>query len=76
MFELIHRSGKSILKLNHRHPFIAQAHDAAKDAASSGAAELNRTEVKELLGEIDVALNVFMTAYAKAKNMNRDPDLA
>jgi hypothetical protein len=76
MFELTHLSGKSILKLNHRHPFIAQVYDVVNDAASSDAAELSPMEVKELLGKVDVALDVLLMAYAKAENMHRDPDLA
>jgi hypothetical protein len=76
MFELTHLSGKAVLKLNHRHPFIAQVYDVVKDAARTGVEQLSATEVKELLGRVDIALDVLLMAYAKAENMHRDPDLA
>jgi hypothetical protein len=76
MFDITHLSGKSILKLNHRHPFISQVYDVVKAAAAADAGDLSAVEVKELLGKVDIALDVLLMAYAKAENMHRDPESA
>lgn len=76
MFDIRHLSGKAVLKLNHRHPFIAEVYDVVKQAAHSDVSALTPLEVKELLTKVDVALDVLFMAYAKAENMHADPEQA
>ncbi len=76
MFDVTHLSGKAIVQLNHRHPFITDVYDVIKDAAARDADELTGEEVKELLARTQVALDVVFMAYGKAENMHDDPDEA
>lgn len=76
MFSIDHLSGKFVLKINHRHPFIRDVYDVVKVEAAKDAAELTGDDVKRLLMKVDVAFDVLLTAYAKAENMHRDPDTA
>lgn len=76
MFDIEHLSGKFVLKINHRHPFVRDVYDVVKQHAAKETAELDVDEVKRLLMKVDVAFDVLLTAYAKAENMHADPDTA
>lgn len=76
MLDVRHLSGKAIVQLNHRHPFVSDVYDVIKDAAARDADELTGDEVKDLLARTQVALDVMFMAYGKAENMHDDPDEA
>ncbi|MFC4998547.1 ATP-binding protein [Dactylosporangium cerinum] len=74
MFDIEHLSGKFVLKINHRHPFIRDVYDVVKQMAAKQPTEFDLDEVRRLLMKVDVAFDVLFTAYAKAENMHQDPD--
>jgi hypothetical protein len=76
MLDITHLSGKAILRLNHRHPFISDVYDVLKAAAQRDAGDLTADEVKELLTKIDIGLDVLFMAYAQAENMHAEPEQA
>jgi hypothetical protein len=74
MLDVTHLSGKAVVQLNHRHPFVSDVYDVIKEAAAREADDLAPDEVKDLLVRTQVALDVMFMAYGKAENMHDDPD--
>jgi hypothetical protein len=74
MFDIKHLSGKAVVQLNHRHPFISDVYDVVKDMASRDVVDLGPAEIKDLLARTQVAMDVLFMAYGKAENMHDDPD--
>jgi hypothetical protein len=76
LFEITHLNGKAIVKINHRHPFIAAVYEPVQAMASREPSEVSGLEAVELARRVENTLDVVFMAYAKAENMHRDPDLA
>lgn len=76
LLDITHLSGKAIVKVNNRHPFISEMVTPVKKMAALDPDDLNPQEVSELLGKLDAGFDLLFMAYAKAENMNNDPDEA
>jgi Histidine kinase-, DNA gyrase B-, and HSP90-like ATPase len=76
LFEITHLNGKSVIQLNHRHPFIQEVYDPIKALASRDTAEIEPDDVIELARLTEIAMDVLFMAYAKAESMHSDPDTA
>jgi anti-sigma regulatory factor (Ser/Thr protein kinase) len=74
LMDIVHLSGKAIVKINHRHPFISEVYDPVKAMAALDPADLNVEDVTELLRKVDVGLDVLLMGYAKAENMHDKPE--
>jgi anti-sigma regulatory factor (Ser/Thr protein kinase) len=76
LMDIRHLSGKAILKMNHRHPFMAELAGPLKTMAETDPEELDVGEVSRLLKKLSMGLDLLFIAYAKAENMHSDPDEA
>ena len=76
LMDIVHLSGKAIIKINHRHPFISEVYDPVKAMAALDPGDLDLEDVAELLRKVDVGLDLLLMGYAKAENMNDKPDEA
>ncbi|MEQ9552612.1 MAG: ATP-binding protein [Coleofasciculus sp. G3-WIS-01] len=74
LFDITHLNGKAIIRINHRHPFIQEVYDSLKDLASRDSSTINVEEAIELARKAEIGLDILFMAYAKAENMNSDPD--
>lgn len=74
LLDIRHLSGKAIVKLNTRHPLIAELVTPLKAMAAVDPDELDVAEVSELLKRLDVGIDLLFMAYAKAENMHPDPE--
>lgn len=68
MFEIKHLNGKSIIRLNHRHPFMREVYDSLVQAEENA-------DLKDLAREVKRGLDILILAYAKAENMHKDPTI-
>ena len=79
VFEIVHLSGKSMMKLNHGRPFVAEIYDQVKGAADRLKADptsLQGEEMLELLRKVEVGIDMLLMAYAKAESLHREPEEA
>lgn len=74
LMDVVHLSGKAIVKVNHRHPFISEIYDAAKAMAELDPADINGDDVVGLLRKITTGIDVLLMGYAKAENMHDKPE--
>lgn len=74
LMDIVHLSGKAIVKINHRHPFVSEVYDPVKAMAAMDPADLNVEDVAELLRKVDVGIDVLLMGYAKAENMHDKPE--
>ncbi|MFK0402734.1 ATP-binding protein [Microbacterium sp. NPDC090225] len=74
LIELDHLNGKVVLRMNQRHPFFAHIYGPLRDAVAKPADELDASELHSLLRRAVDGLDVLFFAYAKAENMQRDPE--
>lgn len=74
LFEIVHLNGRAIVKLNHRHPFIKDIYLPIKEIASSDPNELEITDISNVVGLVQSAIDVLFMAYAKAENLHSNPD--
>jgi hypothetical protein len=76
LFEITHLNGKAIIKFNTSHPFFKDVYDPLRRLASTPENEVIPLNAVELARKVLVRLDMVFLAYAKAENMNRDPDAA
>ncbi|THD34489.1 MAG: ATP-binding protein [Sphingomonas sp.] len=74
MLDIRHLSGKAIVSVNDRHPFMSELVAPLKAMAKVDAEELDLAEVSTLLNRLSVGVDLLLMAYAKAENMHADPD--
>jgi hypothetical protein len=74
LFEITHLNGKAIIRINHRHPFIQEVYDPLKDLASRDSSTITAEEAIDIARKAEIGLDILFMAYAKAENMNSDPD--
>ncbi|BAZ51067.1 hypothetical protein NIES4103_36900 [Nostoc sp. NIES-4103] len=74
LFEITHLNGKATICINHRHPFIQQVYDPLKDLASRDSSTVTAEEAIEIAKKAEIGLDILFMAYAKAENMDLDPD--
>lgn len=74
LLDITHLNGKAIVKVNTRHPFIREVYQPVKELADKDPSQLDAPQVLELARKIEVALDVLFMAYAKAENMDADPE--
>ncbi|WP_207002093.1 ATP-binding protein [Trinickia mobilis] len=76
LFEIVHLTGKAIVKVNSRHPFFAEIVTPLKAMSEAEPEELDTQEVSELLKKLSSAIDLLILGYAKAENMHTDPEEA
>ena len=76
LLDIKHLTGKAIVSVNDRHPFMAELVGPLKTMAALDAEELDANEVSTLLKKLSVGMDLLLMAYAKAENMRSDPDEA
>ena len=76
LFTVAHLNNKSIVTLNHDHPFVRDVCDAAKDLAQKDATDTFGTDGIDKLRRISDGLDLLIMAYAKAENMHANPEEA
>lgn len=74
LFEITHLNGKATIRINHRHPFIQQVYEPLKDLASRDSSTVTTEEAIEIAKKAEIGLDILFMAYAKAENMDLDPD--
>mgnify|MGYP001152335981 CR=1 FL=1 len=74
LFELTHLNGKATIRINHRHPFIQEVYDPLKDLARRDSSTITAEEAIHIARKAEIGLDILFMAYAKAENMNSDPD--
>lgn len=74
MIDIKHLTGKAIVQVNDRHPFMSELVGPLKTMAALDPEELDPTAVSELLNRLSVGMDLLLMAYAKAENMHADPD--
>lgn len=74
LMEITHLTGKAIVTINHRHPFVSELMDPLKAMAEVEPDDLDADEASRLIKKVSVGLELLLIAYAKAENMHPDPD--
>jgi hypothetical protein len=74
LLDIRHLTGKAIVRLNLRHPFMSEFVMPAKRMAEIDPEELDPQEVSGQLKRLQLAIDLLLLAYAKAENMHPDPD--
>lgn len=73
LFDITHVNGRVILRLNWRHPFMERIYAPLKDAAD-GSAHLSVEQLQQLVMRVEGAIDLLLFSYAKAENLDREPD--
>lgn len=74
LLEIQHLNGKAVVRLNHRHPFLSGIYAPLRAAALTPADEQDPDGMHSLIARTANALEAMFLAYAKAENMQHDPD--
>lgn len=74
LFTIAHLNNKSIVTLNHDHPFVREVCDAAKELRQKEASDSFGADGVEKVRRIADGLDLLIMAYAKAENMHDKPD--
>jgi anti-sigma regulatory factor (Ser/Thr protein kinase) len=74
LLDIKHLTGKAIVSVNDRHPFMTELVGPLKTMAGLDPEELDPAEVSTLLNKLSVGMDLLLMAYAKAENMHADPD--
>jgi anti-sigma regulatory factor (Ser/Thr protein kinase) len=74
LLDIKHLTGKAIVSVNDRHPFMAELLGPLKTMAALDPEELDPADVSKLLSRLSVGMDLLLMAYAKAENMHADPD--
>jgi hypothetical protein len=74
LMEITHLNGRAVVRLNHRHAFFREVYDPVKEMAAKSADLVELASAVRLVKRMDVALDVLLMAYAKAENMDPDPN--
>ncbi|XVV02475.1 ATP-binding protein [Actinosynnema sp. CA-248983] len=75
LFDITHLNGKAILKLNHGHPLLREVYDPIHEAIDNSVSDIEPAEAMRLLRRAEVGIMLLLMAYAKAENMDREPDM-
>lgn len=76
LFDITHLNGKAVMKLNHGHPFFKEVYDPIHDAINQGSVDPSPDEAVRLLRRAEAGITLLLMAYAKAENIDKEPDLA
>jgi hypothetical protein len=76
LMDIVHLSGKAILKINRRHPFISEVYEEVKVASATDPADLDLEDVATLLRKVNIGLDLLFMGYVKAENMHDKPEEA
>jgi len=76
MLEITHLNSKAVIRLNTQHPFVGGPYADLKAMADRDATEIDGNEAIDLARRAKLAIDVLLMGYAKAENMNPDPDEA
>lgn len=76
LLDITHLNGKAIIRINNRHPFFKEIYDPLSQMASRSVADIESagSSVLELLQKVERGIEWLLMGYAKAENMDRDPD--
>lgn len=74
LMQIKHLTGKAIVTINHKHPFVAEVLDPLKALSDLAPDELDVEEVSLRIKRACAGIELLLTAYAKAENMHADPD--
>lgn len=76
MLDIRHLTGKAVVAVNDRHPFMSELVTPLKAMAALDIEEVDPAEASILLNKLSVGIDLLLMAYAKAENMHADPDEA
>lgn len=76
LLDIKHLTGKAIVSVNDRHPFMTELVGPLKTMAALDAEDLDPADALKLLNKLSVGMDLLLMAYAKAENMDADPDEA
>lgn len=76
LIDVKHLTGKAVVQVNDRHPFMSELAGPLKTMAALDPAELDPAAASELLNRLSVGIDLLLMAYAKAENMHADPEEA
>jgi hypothetical protein len=71
-----HLTGKAIVTINHKHPFVAEILDPLKALADVSPDDLDASEASRVIKRASQGITLLLLAYAKAENMHAEPDEA
>jgi len=74
LFDIRHLTGKAIVRLNNRHPFMTHVMEPMRRIAELDTEEVDAGEAQALIRSAHLGLELLFIAYAKAENMEDDPD--
>jgi len=74
LLEIRHLTGKAIVQVNNRHPFMAEIVGPLRAMAAADAEDLDVEDVSALLKKLATSIDLLLIAYAKAENMHADPE--
>lgn len=74
LIDVKHLTGKAVVQVNDRHPFMSELAGPLKTMAALDPADLDPAAASELLTRLSVGIDLLLMAYAKAENMRADPD--
>lgn len=75
LMDITHLNGKAVVKLNSRHPFMAEVYESLRKASNTMPEDLDPMEMHTLIRKAWNGLEVLFMAYAKAENLHSDPDI-
>jgi hypothetical protein len=74
LVDIEHLNRTVLVQINRRHPFIQEVYLPLKAALEKGAESLDPHAAMELLRRATKGFDLLLFAYAKAENMNPDPE--
>ncbi|GAA3917747.1 ATP-binding protein [Microbacterium invictum] len=74
MLEIEHLNGKAVVRLNHRHPFLTAVYGPLRASALKPVDEQDPADLHALILRSADALEAMFLAYAKAENMQHNPE--
>ncbi|MFB9326981.1 ATP-binding protein [Paenibacillus aurantiacus] len=76
LFEIVHYNGRAVITLNYRHPFMKEIYLPLKQLGDDEPSNLDPEDLIRHARLMEAAIDVLFMAFAKAENMERDPDRA
>lgn len=76
LLDIKHLTGKAVVTLNDRHPFMAELVGPLKTMAALNPEEFDANDLSTMLNRLSVGMDLLLMAYAKAENMHAHPDEA
>lgn len=74
LLEIEHLNGKAVVRLNHRHPFLASVYDPLRESSAKPFDDQESEDMHALIVRASNALEALFLAYAKAENMQHNPE--